>query len=149
MAASFGVGLEQSQIAKQTRELEGASSPGGRDDVFEFKHVPLDEELRCFTTLTDSILVAVRSPLPRLSHFLYRNLSPTMRRAAAGRDRLRNREIAKSVERRRSGNPERCALDNMLAREDVIAEKEGRKPNYYSQVILDEVGWALQHYCLR
>ncbi|KAH7234425.1 cytochrome P450 [Fusarium solani] len=139
MAASFGVGLEQSQIAKQTRELEGASSPGGRDDVFEFKHVPLDEELRCFTTLTDSILVAVRSPLPRLSHFLYRNLSPTMRRAAAGRDRLRNREIAKSVERRRSGNPERCALDNMLAREDVIAEKEGRKPNYYSQVILDEL----------
>ncbi|KAI8652321.1 hypothetical protein NCS57_01295600 [Fusarium keratoplasticum] len=139
MTASFGLGLEQSQIAKQTRELEGASSPGGRDDVFEFKHVPLDEELRFFTILTDSIIVAVRSPLPRLSHFLYRNLSPMMRRAAAGRDRLRNREIAKSVERRRSGHPERCALDNMLAREDVIAEKEGRKPNYYSQVIQSEL----------
>lgn len=142
MTASFGLGLEQSQIAKQTRELEGASSPGGRDDVFEFKHVPLDEELRFFTTLTDSIIVAVRSPLPRLSHFLYRNLSPMMRRAAAGRDRLRNREIAKSVERRRSGHPERCALDNMLAREDVIAEKENRKPNYYSQVIQSEVSCA-------
>ncbi|KAJ4171553.1 hypothetical protein NW754_013321 [Fusarium falciforme] len=139
MAASFGLGLEQSQIAKQTRELEGASSPGGRDDVFEFKQVPLDEELRFFTTLTDSIIVAARSPLPRLGHFLYRNLSPMMRRAAAGRDRLRNREIAKSVERRRSGHPERCALDNMLAREDVIAEKEGRKPNYYSQVIQSEL----------
>ncbi|UPK95342.1 hypothetical protein LCI18_006277 [Fusarium solani-melongenae] len=139
MAVSFGLGLEQSQIAKQTRELEGASSPGGRDDVFEFKHVPLDEELGFFTILADSILVAVRSPLPRLGHFLYRNLSPMMRRAAAGRDRLRNREIAKSVERRRSGHPERCALDNMLAREDAIAEKEGRKPNYYSQVIQSEL----------
>ncbi|KAL6365870.1 hypothetical protein LRP88_00449 [Fusarium phalaenopsidis] len=143
MAASFGLGLEQSQIAKQTRELEGASSLGGRDGVFEFKHVPLDEELRFFTTLVDSILVAVRSPLPRLGHFLYRNLSPMMRRAAAGRDRLSNREIAKSVERRRSGHPERCALDNMLAREDVIAEKEGRKPNYYSQVIQSERAQSL------
>ena len=139
MAASFGLGLEHSQIAKQIRELESTSSPGGQDKVFEFKHVPIDEEIGAFTILADSIAVAVRSPLPRLGHFLYRNLSPMMRRAAAGRDRLRNREIAKSVERRNSGHPQRCAMDNMLAREDVIAEKEGRKPNYYSDVILSEV----------
>ncbi|EEU37408.1 uncharacterized protein NECHADRAFT_51378 [Fusarium vanettenii 77-13-4] len=139
MAASFGLGLEHSQVAKQIRELESASSPGGQDDVFEFKHVPIDDEIGAFTILADSIAVAVRSPLPRLGHFLYRNLSPMMRRAAAGRDRLRNREIAKSVERRESEHPQRCALDNMLAREDVIAEKEGRKPNYYSQVILSEL----------
>ncbi|RSL42925.1 hypothetical protein CEP54_015300 [Fusarium duplospermum] len=139
MAASFGLEPEQSQIAKQTRELAVESSTGGQNDVIEFKHVHLDEELGCFTTLADSIVVAVRSPLPRLSHFLYRNFSPTMRRAAAGRDKLRNREIAKSIERMKAGHPERCALDNMLAREDVIAEKEGRKPNYYSEVILSEL----------
>ncbi|RSL88682.1 hypothetical protein CEP51_001614 [Fusarium floridanum] len=141
MAASFGLEPEQSQIAKQTRELEvsESSKTGGQDDAFEFKHVPLDEELQCFTTLGDSILVAVRSPLPLLSHFLYRNLSPMMRRAAAGRDKLRNREIAKSIERMKAGHPERCAMDNMLAREDAIAAKEGRKPNYYSEVILCEL----------
>ncbi|KAJ4328951.1 hypothetical protein N0V84_000521 [Fusarium piperis] len=139
MAASFGIGPEQSQIAKQIRELGSESSLGGEDDVFEFKHVPLDEGLGSFTVLADSVAVAVRSPLPKLGHFLYRNLSPMMRRAAAGRDRIRNREVAKSIERRRSGHPERCALDNMLAREDVIAEKEGRKPNYYSQVIMSEL----------
>ncbi|RMJ13331.1 hypothetical protein CDV36_007013 [Fusarium kuroshium] len=141
MAASFGLEPEQSQIAKQTRELEvsESSKTGGQDDAFEFKHVPLDEELQCFTTLGDSILVAVRSPLPLLSHFLYRNLSPMMRRAAAGRDKLRNREIAKSIERMKAGHPERCAMDNMLAREDAIAAKEGRNPNYYSEVILCEL----------
>ncbi|KAM0425749.1 hypothetical protein ACHAPT_008997 [Fusarium lateritium] len=139
MAASFGLDPEQSQIAKQIRELEGEASPGGDGDVFEFKHVPLDEELRCFTTLAASIAVAVRSPLPRFHHFLYRNISPTMRKAAAGRDKLRNREVTKSVERKRSGQAQRCALDNMLAREDVIAEKEGRKPNYYSETIMSEL----------
>lgn len=149
MAASFGLDPEQSQLSKQIRELESESGPGDEGEAFEFKHVPLDDELGSFTTLAGSVAVAVRSPLPRLGHFLYRNLSPTMRRAAAGRDRLRNREVAKSIERKRSGHPEQCALDNMLAREDVIAEKEGRKPNYYSQVILSEASYASSHYCLR
>lgn len=62
-----------------------------------------------------------------------------MRKARAGRDRLRDREVAKSIERRRLGQPQRCALDSMLAREDAIAEKEGRKPDYRSQTIMSEV----------
>lgn len=55
------------------------------------------------------------------------------------RAKLQDREIAKSIERREKGHPQRCALDNMMAREDAIAEKEGRKPDYRSQAILSEV----------
>ncbi|KAF5001394.1 hypothetical protein FDECE_10957 [Fusarium decemcellulare] len=139
MVASFGLDSDQTQLVKQLSHLKSKNTPGGDDDEFEFEPVPLDEELRSFTILADSISIAIRSPSPRIHHFLYRNLSSKMRRATAGRDALRNREVAKSVERRRSGHPERCALDNMLAREDVIADKEGRKPDYYSQTIMSEV----------
>ncbi|KAM5349817.1 hypothetical protein ACJ41O_006322 [Fusarium nematophilum] len=143
MAASFGLDADQAQLAKQISCLEVKSSStsyaANQEDEVEFVEVPLGQELESFTVLADSVSLAVRSPIPRIHHFLYRNLSPTMRRAREGRDRLRNREIAKSVERRRSGHPERCALDNMLAREDSMAEKEGRKPNYYSQTIMSEL----------
>lgn len=108
----------------------------------------MDEEQSCFTTLADSVGLSMRSPLPTIHHFLYRNLWPKMRRARAGRDRLRDHEIAKSIERRESGQPQRCALDNMLAREDAIAEKEGRKPNYRSQTIMSEVCCHLDRYVL-
>ncbi|KAF4338405.1 cytochrome P450 monooxygenase 1A1 [Fusarium beomiforme] len=136
--ASFGIKSE-GQIGRQLEELEVKTASGGKDDLFEFEDVPLDDEQSCFTTLSDSVGLSMRSPLPTIHHFLYRNLSSKMRRARAGRDRLRDREIAKSIERRESGQPQRCALDNMLAREDAIAEKEGRKPNYRSQMIMSEL----------
>ncbi|KLP16486.1 TRI13-cytochrome P450 [Fusarium fujikuroi] len=139
LSASFGIDSGDGQIGRQLEELKARTVSGGKDDLFEFEDVSIDEEQSCFTTLADSVGLSMRSPLPTIHHFLYRNLSPKMRRARAGRDRLRDREIAKSIERRESGQPQRCALDNMLAREDAIAEKEGRKPNYRSQTIMSEL----------
>ncbi|RKL10176.1 hypothetical protein BFJ68_g8792 [Fusarium oxysporum] len=138
LGASFGIDSGDGQVGRQLEELKARTVSGGQDDLFEFEDVPIDEEQSCFTTIADSVGLSMRSPLPTIHHFLYRNLSSEMRRARAGRDRLRDREIAKSIERRESGQPQRCALDNMLAREDVIAEKEGRKPNYRSQTIMSE-----------
>ncbi|SCO56647.1 related to TRI13-cytochrome P450 [Fusarium fujikuroi] len=139
LSASFGIDSGDGQIGRQLEELKARTVSGGKDDLFKFEDVSIDEEQSCFTTLADSVGLSMRSPLPTIHHFLYRNLSPKMRRARAGRDRLRDREIAKSIERRESGQPQRCALDNMLAREDAIAEKEGRKPNYRSQTIMSEL----------
>ncbi|KAF5023423.1 hypothetical protein F66182_4523 [Fusarium sp. NRRL 66182] len=139
LGASFGLESNRGQIDRQLEQLKGSTTSGGQDDEYEFEPVPLDEESGFFTTLTDSIGLAIRSPAPVIHHFLYRNLSPKMRRARAGRDQLRNREINRSIERRRLGHPQRCALDSMLAREDVIAEKEGRRPNYHSQTIMSEL----------
>ncbi|EMT69618.1 cytochrome P450, partial [Fusarium oxysporum II5] len=139
LGASFGIESGDGQVGRQLAELKARTVSGGQDDLFEFEDVTIDEEQSCFTTIADSVGLSMRSPLPTIHHFLYRNLSSEMRRARAGRDRLRDREIAKSIERRESGQPQRCALDNMLAREDVIAEKEGRKPNYRSQTIMSEL----------
>lgn len=147
MVASFGLDMEQTHLAKQMCNLESkttASGGKGTDQMFEFEPVPLDDELQAFAVLTDSVSLAIRSPAPRLHHFLYRNLSSQMRRAAALRDGLRDREITKSLERAKAGLAEQCAMDQMLAREHAMAEKEGRKADYYSQTITSEVSLGLQ-----
>ncbi|CAJ0546731.1 Ff.00g013580.m01.CDS01 [Fusarium sp. VM40] len=139
LGASFGLEPDQGQLSRQLSQLKSKTVSGGHHDAFEFEPVPLDDELASFTILADSASVAIRSPAPVIHHFLYRNLNAKMRKARAGRDRLRDREVAKSIERRRLGQPQRCALDSMLAREDAIAEKEGRKPDYRSQMIMSEL----------
>ncbi|KAK2668885.1 Cytochrome P450, E-class, group I [Fusarium oxysporum f. sp. vasinfectum] len=114
LGASFGIDSGDGQVGRQLEELKARTVSGGQDDLFEFEDVPIDEEQSCFTTIADSVGLSMRSPLPTIHHFLYRNLSSEMRRARAGRDRLEGSE-------------------------DVIAEKEGRKPNYRSQTIMSEL----------
>jgi hypothetical protein len=106
--------------------------------VFEFEHVPLDPELGALTTISDSPYKAFRSPFPRLLHWYNRRFSSIMKAATAITDQMHNREITASIERRAKGQPERCALDHMIARETAIAEKEERKPNFYSQAMKSE-----------
>ncbi|KAH6670950.1 cytochrome P450 [Plectosphaerella plurivora] len=138
MGVSFGLGDETSQISKKIASL-APKIDETHQDRFEFEPVGLDPELRAFTVLADSLAIAIESPAPGIHHFLYRNLSPTMRQAAASRDRIRARETKKSIERKLAGRPLRCALDQVLAREDAIAEREGRKPDYNSKIIFDEL----------
>ncbi|KAF4956535.1 hypothetical protein FSARC_11537 [Fusarium sarcochroum] len=137
--ASFGIESDKGPLNQQLDQLKSKTTSGGKDDAFEFEHAPLDPGLACFPVLIAGTSVAIKSPAPVTHHFLYRNLSPSMRRARADLDNLTNRETAKSIERRRLGRPQRCALDNMLAREEAIAEKEGRKPEYHSQIIKSEL----------
>jgi hypothetical protein len=140
MAVSFGLGDETSQISKKIDSLAPKSQTPHMDKFkFEFEPTDLDPELRAFTVLADSLAIAIESPAPGIHHYMYRNLSPTMRQAAASRDRIRARETKKSIERKLAGRPLRCALDQVLAREDAIAEREGRKPDYNSRIIFDEV----------
>lgn len=148
LGASFGFDDGKSQIAKEIRSLEAKESQPtkgegdsrqGDEDAFEFKLASLDDSVRAFTILMESVGVVVSSPAPRLHHFLYRNLSPKMRKATALRNRLRDEEVTKSLERRNSPKPQRCALDQLLTREDAIAAKEGREANYRSVTIMSEV----------
>lgn len=138
MAVSFGLGDETSQISKKIDSLAPKRNASDTD-IFEFEPIGLDPELRAFTVLADSLAIAIESPAPGIHHYLYRTLSPTMRQAVASRDRIRARETKKSIERKLAGRPLRCALDQVLAREDAIAEREGRKPDYNSKIIFDEV----------
>ena len=52
---------------------------------------------------------------------------------------LQEREIANGIKRRANGEAMKCALDEVSVREEALAKKEGREPDYYSQVITSEV----------
>lgn len=93
-------------------------------------------------TLTESLEVTVRSPLPRLHHWFLRQL-PYMRRAKACKDNMIADELAKAESRLTHGAEAdqgvRCALDDVLRREFLAAQKEGRPPMHNTRTIYDEV----------
>jgi hypothetical protein len=65
---------------------------------------------------------------------------PFYRRANAHKEALLARELEKARPRFQSGDEvKRSALDDILHRELNAAKKEGRKPNYDSRPIKDEV----------
>lgn len=148
LLAAFGMDVKRTQLVKQLSSLQPKTTSSWNDEkkkdaVFEFEHVPLDPELAALTTLSESVKAAFRAPFIRLHHFIQKHFSSTMKNAHSLVDKLRHREIAASLERRKNGQAERSALDHMIAREAVIAEKEGRKPNYYCQALASEVNQTL------
>ncbi|KAJ3544263.1 hypothetical protein NM208_g3143 [Fusarium decemcellulare] len=142
--AAFGIEPGQTQLAREIEALDpdhqvSMNAIGGPNDEFVFKEAPLEEELEAFTVLSSSTTKSMRSLSPTLFHILYRHLSPVMKKARRLSKRLQEREIANGIERRRTGQAQRCAVDQILAREEAIAEKEGRKPDYYNQAITSEL----------
>ncbi|KAI9159177.1 Cytochrome P450 monooxygenase TRI13 [Paramyrothecium foliicola] len=149
ISISFGLEDDKSQLLKQLNGLQpkkgsAKNTNGTVDDEFEFEHVPLQDELAAFAVLADSVHRSLTSPVPELHNFLYKRFSKTMRSSLAIVNRVRDREVFKSLERKRTGETPKCAMDQLLAREDGLAEAEGRKPNYYSESIKSElIGYLL------
>jgi hypothetical protein len=143
MGASFGIEKPQSmlQAGLETIERTKGKVPTveDKDAVVNFEIPPLLPELHACKTIADSVGIALRSPVPWLNAIIYRNFVPSMRNALAVYGGMARREIGKSVERLHSGHAQRCAMDQLTAREEVLAKKDGRKPDYYSEVIKDEV----------
>lgn len=151
--AAFGIGTEQTQCFKQLNHLKNTQgqkvngshsqpiSNGTKleDTEVKFSSAPMNEELGALTNVGEAVSISVRSPLPQIQMFLYKKLSPVMRRTLYLAEQLFKREVANSLERRQQGLPQRSALDHMLVREDDMARKEGRDADYYSQMIYSEV----------
>jgi hypothetical protein len=108
-------------------------------EEFVFKEIALNEELNGLTVLGESIAKIIKTPSPPLFHFLYRNLSRKLRNAITLSKRLQRREIANGIQRRQNGETIKCALDEISLREEAMAKKENREPDYYSEVITSEV----------
>ncbi|KAM0227427.1 hypothetical protein ACHAPO_011552 [Fusarium lateritium] len=138
VGASFGIDTQETQLVKEIEQLS-TESVSDNDGEISFKEVPLSEELSAMTTLSESIAKVVKTPSPPFFHFLYRNLSSTMRNATALNRKLQHREIENGIKRRQNGEAMRCALDEISVREEAAAKKEGREPDYHSQTITSEL----------
>ena len=145
---AFAVPTTETIMTREITHLRTNPPPkidGGEEAIFPFPSLPLDLEAQACIDVVDSISVAFRSPVPRLSHFLYRQ-TPHMRRVLKIKDNMIRRNIGKGLvrmEERVEGGKERemrCAVDMILLREKAIAQKAGIKPDYYRPAIQGEVG---------
>ena len=107
--------------------------PKNKDLPTEFPRAPTPPTFDAITTLVDSLEAAVKSPIPRLHHWLLRRLS-SMRSAKAYKDRA-IAEGLQAAKKRMSKDEEKTgsitsAIDHLVHREIALARKEGREPEY-------------------
>jgi hypothetical protein len=140
VCAAFGLDTQHTQLVKEIQELTPDDNHSSKaDGEIAFKELPLNEELNALATVAESVAKIIKTPSPPLFHWMYRHLSATLKNAFALTKRLQEREIANGIKRRANGEAMKCALDEISVREEAMARKEGREPDYYSQVITSEV----------
>ena len=129
----------QLQALAHTKELD---LPVDIEKEAPIPHVPLPKSIDAVVLLTESIGIAVRSPFPIFTHWLYRQ-RPSMRKAKAVKDKFIAGEVEKTRHRfmgkADSNKDVRCAMDDILRREILLSQKEGRQPVFHSRGMHDEV----------
>jgi hypothetical protein len=124
------------------------------DKPVVFPEAPLDTALVSTFKATAFIEVLNGSPWPRLTWWFHRK-RPSLRQIARDKQEFIKTEIDKAVDRMRredrvangvEGTQDhwvKSAVDLVVSREKRFAEKEGREPDYWSPVVVDEVCFFL------
>jgi cytochrome P450 len=123
-------------------ELKNIELPSSVDQAVEFPKVPAPPQFRAVLELTDSIEACTKSPFPRTTGFIQRYL-PSGRKNLRIKAQFTAEEIAKAETRMRESEGKEAnitnAVDHMLRREKLAAEKLNRAPQYQSKVMYDEL----------
>jgi cytochrome P450 len=144
-AAVFGI-EDTATVTRSQIDLlaakQSVNSPSSTDEAVEFPRAEAPPVFRAILSLTDGLEYIVKSPFPRLVGFVQRYL-PATRRHVNVKNRVITEEIAKAERRleKNKGSSENVtnAVDHMLRREKIAAEKLGRPPQYQSKVMAAEV----------
>jgi hypothetical protein len=148
MSVAFDVPRCNSTLARQVASWNSngpTNSSCNPEEPISFPSAELDPEWHAFVWLSESIAVAFRARMPRLSHWLY-----LQKRHAKKMLHLKNQMIARNINsgvERLQGYREhltqKCAVDEILQREMTAAEKMGVQPDFHKPTIYDEVGHIL------
>lgn len=129
--------------------IKAIEQPGDKDKEVHIPHAQDPAIFKAVITLTDSLAVAVQSPLPAEAHWVIRQF-PYMRKAKAVKDKFMKEEVEKSLQRFAGKGANEieatCGKDEILRREMLLSEKEGRAPLYHSKGMYDEVLHAPEMY---
>ncbi|KAK2606524.1 hypothetical protein N8I77_005267 [Diaporthe amygdali] len=146
---AYGKGFEHHAI-KQTLEFyerlqpkatEELRSKGGIDEPIEFPIQETDELIKSVITITSTFAEVMGSPIAGLKWPVLMRM-PKLVKAKEIRDECIRKEIEKAVKRGQThpdGSIVRSAVDNMVYRETVLAEKEGRASDFFSTTMFDEI----------
>lgn len=142
-AATFGT--EIGTMKAQTKFLSSVDSVELGIDVDKeaiLPEAPSPPTFEALITLMDSAAVNFRSPIPKLHHWIIRQMK-YFRSAKALKDNLIVGELEKAKQRfsedQDSKGTVKSALEHVVLRELAVAAKEGRPPAYKSTIIQDEV----------
>ncbi|KAK7958081.1 cytochrome P450 [Apiospora saccharicola] len=132
-------GLDAQAI--QTLRSQAAAAP---DQVVQFPTGPMEEVIRASMDVTQSIKHVQGSIWPALRRE-YVIRKPYMRKARRIRDEFITRELREAARRMEDNNAasqtektEKSAVDLMVRRCKEAAQKEGKEPDYCSNVMKDE-----------
>lgn len=145
---TFGHGFDHSSIqptSEAIRSLDLAAKEklrgtGTSQDPVSFPHGKMPGVLWAFMELTELVAYMLGNPFPRLTwSFVLRK--PASRKAYRIKEDFIRAEVKRAVQRLGEGGTEKptSAVDYIVAREKALAEKAGKKPDYFSRVIVDEV----------
>jgi hypothetical protein len=146
MSFCFGKRFEDtatSPAIKALQQMDRATTTSNQlDEPVQFSKIPLSPLLNAIVVLDESIAEIQGSPKPSLS-WAYVLRKPRIARAVHLKEDYISKELRYAVQGlqgSRSDQGGKSAVEHMVLLEKSIAEKENRKPQYFSRVMMDEVG---------
>ncbi|KUI64500.1 Trichodiene oxygenase [Cytospora mali] len=133
----------------------------GQDDPVDFPVGQVDEALQATLDLTETVGKVQGNPAPSLM-WRYITNTPKVKKAIKIKEDYIMKELRAGVERLQQAPSGKLqsAIDQMIVREMSLAEKDGRSPDFFSRVMIDEtfgfvfaghettsttICWALKH----
>lgn len=144
-AAVFG----NAETATITREqvnllasMDGIELPSTEDEAVDFPRAPAPPAFDAILRLTDNLEHVVKSPFPRLAGRVLR-WAPSISKLIKLKDEVITAQISKAEKRmaeiKGDSNKISNAVDHLLRRESMAAERQKRLPQYHSKVMIAEV----------
>lgn len=152
---SFGDSFPHRAIPPQARYAQALTSSDVKLGVageVEFADQPVHATIEATLHASVAMGELMDAPFPRLSWWI-RSKLPTESRQIRLRHGYIKEQVLESMRRMRAETDPssdawvRSAVDMMMRRARLVAEKEGRQPVYWSPAIRDEVSW--RPFCTR
>ncbi|KAJ6021663.1 cytochrome P450 monooxygenase [Penicillium herquei] len=145
-AFAFGEGFNHNATNPTLEAVQRMSVEGGstiqvtRDEPFAFPRGVVDEVLQATLDLTNTVEKMHGNPIPKLT-WAYLVRRPKIRKAIQIKEKYMRHELSKGIKRLKESDAPvvQSAMDQMIVRENILAEKDGRQPDYFSRVMIDEI----------
>jgi hypothetical protein len=122
--------------------------PSSTEKEVDFPRAPAPPAFQVIFDLTESIETVLKSPFPRVTGFVQRYL-PSGWKNLNLRTRFVTEEIEKAEARMKANQGKEAkitnAMDHILRRENIAAEKLNRAPVYYSKTLVSEVSFRTSY----
>ncbi|KXH66315.1 cytochrome P450 [Colletotrichum salicis] len=126
--------------ADDIRRLQGLT-PAGGDQPMSFPAAEIDENLKASLDVADAIEQLQGSPAPRIK-WKFVERQPAVRRAVEIKNAFLREEIGKALDRTQNSTGSKglsSAVELMVLREKKLADNDGRKPDFFSSTMMDEI----------